>query len=244
MPPTDTYLKVASAESGNLRFEIWSATGDSMMTGYNKVGFKMFENDQPKTSGFVKFNAKMYHTGAIDLHGTPVEPVYNYSSATNMFSGYIIMLMPSDTTGSWYGFYSYNDVLRVDSVTFDVGWNQLQKFKIFVDLSASLSYLITVLEPMNAVRGLNNFKFTLHESANFISFTQVNGAENYTTVWLDSLSHLSTGNVNPTDGGTGIYEGKLNFDNGGIWNVYDSVYYNNKWITPAGNPPSLVFIIE
>lgn len=243
-PVADTYYKVASAESGSMKFELWSATNDTLQTGYNKVGFKVFENSNPKSSGYVKFQAKMYHTGAADLHQTPVEPQYNYNSSLEMFTGYIIMLMPSDTTGYWYGFYNYNDVSNIDSVTFDVGFNTYQKFKIFVDIPNNLSYLITVLEPLQPARNVNNYKFMLHESPDFLSFTQVNGAQNFTKVWLDSLNHESSGNVHPVDGGTGYYEGKVNFDNGGIWRVYDSVYYNNKWITPAGNPPYVVFVVE
>jgi hypothetical protein len=238
----DTYLKVASAESGNLKFELWSASGDSMMTGYNKVGFKVFEGGSPKSSGFVKFFAKMYHRGAVDMHATPIEPKYNYNSSLEMFTGYIIMLMPSDTTGSWYGFYNYNDAMGIDSVTFDVGWTHEQKFKIFVDLNTGLSYLITVLEPMVAARNMNTFKFMMHESPNFINFTQVNGAVNYITVQNDSLNHFSSGNVNPVDNGSGTYEGKVNFDNGGIWKVNDSVFYDNKWIT-ATDPPAVIFVV-
>jgi len=242
-PVTETYYKVASADSGILKFEIWSATNDSMQTGYNKVGFKVFESGGPKTSGYVKFKAKMYHTGAQDLHQTPTEPKYNYNPSLEMFTGYIIMLMPSDSTGHWFGFYNYNDAMNVDSVNFDVGLNFPQKFKIFVDLNNNFSYLITVLEPVYAVRGVNNFKFMMHESADFLSFTQVNGAQNYTRTWLDSLGHTSAGNINPVDGGTGYYEGKLNFDYGGIWRVYDSVYYNSNLITHNGTP-WLVFVVE
>ncbi|HJY62875.1 MAG TPA: hypothetical protein VJ455_01860 [Ignavibacteria bacterium] len=239
----DTYVKVISAENGNLRFEMWSASGDTLMTGYNKIGFKVFENNQAKSSGYVKFFTKMYHTGGNDIHGTPVEPAYYYNSQMEMFTGYIIMLMPSDTTSSWYGFYNYNNQLYVDSVKYDVGWNRLAKFKIFVDLSTSLKYLITVLQPIVPVRNMNNFQCTLHESMDFIYFTQLNSAQMYIKPWLDSLEHASGNNVNPVHIGGGIYEGKVNFDYAGLWNVYDSVYYNNKWITPAGNPPSIVFIV-
>jgi hypothetical protein len=147
-----------------------------------------------------------------------------------MFSGYFILLMPSDSTSSWYGFYNYNNQLRIDSVQFDK-YNPKAKFKIFVDLNTSLSYLITVISPYDAQQGMNIFKCMLHESPNFIDFTQVNGAQMYIRTWLDSLQHTSSGNINPADNGTGMYEGRINFDYAGLWNVHDSIWYNNKLIT-------------
>jgi len=106
-----------------------------------------------------------------------------------------------------------------------------------------MKYLITVLEPMEAVRNVNTFRCMLHESWDFIDFTQVNHAQMYIRPWLDSLQHASSGNENPVDKGEGIYEGKINFDYSGLWNVYDSVYYNSKWITTQNPPPSIVFIV-
>jgi len=236
----DTYTRLVSAESGNTRFEIWSASStDTLMTGYNKIGFKVFENNQEKTSGFVKYFARMYHFGGGNMHSTPVEPVYNYNSSLGMFAGYFVLLMPSDTTSNWYGFYNYSDQLFIDSARFDIKYNSKTKFKIFVDLSTSLSYLITVISPVDPARGPNSFKIMLHESFNFINFTQVRGAQMYLRTWLDSLQYSSAQNVNPVDN-NGIYEGQINFDYSGLWNVHDSIYYNNKLIT-ATDPPSIVF---
>jgi len=241
--PSETYVKVATAENGNLRFEIWSSSGDSILTGYNKIGFKVFENNQAKTSGYVKFYTKMYHSGGGNLfHGTPVEPFYNYNSQLDMFTGYIILMMPSDTSSLWYGYYNYNDQLILDSAKYDVAWNKLVKFKIFTDLSTSLSYLITTITPLKPVKGINVFQSMLHESADFISFTQVNNAYMYLTPHLDSLNHFSENNVNPVNIGGGIYEGKLNFDYSGLWRVNDSIIYNNKCITET-DPPVIVFIV-
>jgi hypothetical protein len=242
--PQDEYVKVAVAERGNLRFEIWNSSGDTLMTGYNKAGFKVFENNVPKTSGYVKFFAKMYHSGSNSIHSTPVEPQFNYDPALEMFTGYIIMLMPADSTSPWYGFYNYNDTQYVDSVLFDAAWNHQAKFKIFVDLSTSLSYLITVLPPLQPGRGINDFKCMLHESYDFVYFTQVNTANMYIRPWLDSLHHTSTGNVDPVYTSGGIYKGTMNLDYPGLWQVYDSIYYNNKWITPSGNTPYIVFQVQ
>lgn len=233
---TDTYRKIITAENGNLRFELWTTGNDTLMTGYNKVGFKVFEGTNEKTTGYVKFYAKMFHFTSTDFHATPVEPQYNYDASLGMFTGYIIMLMPSDTSSRWYGYYNYNGEFSVDSANFDVGWDTRTKFKIFTDLGAQLSYLITITSPVNPVRGLNDFSCLLHESPDFVNFTQVNTANMYLLPKLDSLNHTSEGNINPVYLGGGIYKGKVNFDIPGGWKVYDSIYYNNRCITQNGTP--------
>ncbi len=232
----DTYQKIISAESGNIKFEVWTVNNDTLMTGYNKVGFKVYDNGVEKNSGFVKFYAKMFHFTSSEFHATPVEPVYNYNSQLGMFTGYIIMMMPSDSTSRWYGYYNYNNELNVDSVRFDVGWDRKTKFKIFTDLGAQLSYLITMTSPSTPVIGNNEFSCLLHESPDFVDFTQVNTANMYLTVRLDSLNHTSDGNENPHYSGSGLYKGKVNFDISGGWKVFDSIYYNNRCITQNGTP--------
>lgn len=232
----ETYNKITTIENGNIRFEVWTTVNDTLMTGYNKVGFKVYENNTPKTSGFVKFYAKMFHFTSNEFHATPIEPQYDYNSSLNMFSGYIIMLMPSDSTSRWYGYYNYNNEFSIDSVKFDVGWDKKTKFKIFTDIQAQKSYLITMTSPIDPVRGINDFSCLLHESPDFIDFTQVNTAQMFLTCRLDSLNHTSDGNTNPVYTSGGIYTGKVNFDYAGGWKIYDSIYYNNRCITRDGTP--------
>lgn len=233
---SNNYKKIISAEDGIYKFELWADNRDTLMTGYNLVGFKVFENNIQKNTGFVKFNAKMFHFSSTDFHATPVEPFYYYNSSLQMFTGYVIMLMPSDTASFWYGYFNYYDKFRIDSVNFNVGWEKRTKFKIFTHLSTSKSYLITVVSPLNPVLGFNEFKCLLHESPDFIDFTQVNTAQMHLRVRLDSLNHTSNGNEDPLYIGGGIYKGKLNFDYIGGWKVYDSIYYNNLLITENGTP--------
>ena len=234
--PGDTYQRIITAENGGNKFEVWTTGNDTLMTGYNKVGFKVFEGSSEKTTGYVKFYAKMFHFTSTEFHATPVEPQYSYDAALGMFAGYIIMLMPSDSSSRWYGYYNYNDEFSIDSVNFDAGWDTRTKFKIFTDIGAQLSYLITMTAPIDPVRGLNDFSCLLHESPDFVNFTQVNSANMFITPKLDSLNHTSEGNVNPVYLGGGIYKGKVNFEIPGGWKVYDSIYYNNRCITQNSTP--------
>lgn len=232
----DVYKKAVTAQSGSTAFEIWTVGKDTLMSGYNKVGFKVFSSGAEMRSGFVKFYARMYHLDASSYHSTPVEPVYYFNQSLEMYTGYIIMLMPSDSVSPWYGFYSYNDSLNVDSLRFDVGWNQKARFKIFDDIEAQMGYLITMVTPEDPVKGFNDFTCLLHQSPDFLSFTQVNTAQMYIAPKLDSLNHVSNGNTNPVYTSEGLYKGRVNFDYSGAWMVYDSINYNNRWITKDGTP--------
>lgn len=230
------FQKIFTVQSGNKKFEVYTVNNDTLMTGYNKIGFKVFENEVAKTNGYVKFYAKMFHFTSSEFHATPVEPQYIYDAALEMFQGYLIMLMPSDTTSRWYGYYNYNDEFSVDSVNFDVGWDTKTKFKIFSDIEAEKSYLITIVEPENPFKGINNIVMLLHESPNFVDFTQVNTASMYLRPQLDSLNHTSGNNENPVYIGSGLYSGKVNFDYSGGWKLYDSIIYNNRNITRDVTP--------
>jgi len=234
------YIKVATAEGGNIKFEVWSATANVQRYGYNKVGFKVYENNQEKTSGFVKYLPKMYHWPGSPTHTTPVKTKYEYDASLHLFSGYIIYLMVTDSLSFWYGFYNYNDQLRVDSVLFNVEQYTSAQVKLFTDYQAGLGYFITLVKPYSPVQGANKFQCMLHRTSDYIYFEQVDDAQMYIMPWMVTMGHGSTHNLHPQYIGDGIYEGTVNFTMSGEWDVYDTVYYQNRKITP-NNPPKFVF---
>jgi hypothetical protein len=132
-PTNNPYVKVVTAENSTLKFEIWSSTASTLRYAYNKIGFKVFENNQEKSSGFVKFFPKMYHWSNSPMHSTPVKAQFDYDNALQMFTGYIIFTMVSDTSGTWYGFYNYNNQLNLDSAIFSVSQYTSGQIRLFND---------------------------------------------------------------------------------------------------------------
>ncbi|HEY3250217.1 MAG TPA: FixH family protein [Ignavibacteria bacterium] len=239
-PTSNNYVKVVTAENGNLKFEIWSATASFLRIGYNKIGFKVFENNQEKNSGFVKFFPKMYHWLNSPMHSSPVKERYNYVDTVGMFTGYAIFTMQSDTSSFWYGFYNFNDLLFLDSALFNVQIYQGLQIKIFVDNQTAADYLITLIKPYSPAQGFNTFQCMLHRTSDDIHYEQVDDAQMYIMPWMPTMLHGSSNNVDPVHIGEGIYEGTANFNMPGEWYVYDTVYYQNRKITP-NIPPKFTF---
>lgn len=239
-PPNSEYAKILTAESGNLKFEVWSSTANYLRYGYNKVGFKVFENNQEKNTGFVKYFPKMYHWTNSPWHTTPVKSQFQYDASKGFFTGYVIYLMVTDSSSFWYGFYNYNNQLNVDSVMFNVAQYNDAQVRAFTDFQAGLGYFITLVKPYYPRQGLNTFQCMLHKTADYVYFDQVNDAQMYIMPWMDAMGHGSTNNVHPVHIGDGIYEGTVNFNMSGSWSVYDTVYYQNRKITP-NTPPKFSF---
>lgn len=230
-PVNTDYVKVVTAESGGLKFEIWSSTAQKLRYAYNKVGFRVYENNVAKESGYVKFFPKMYHWLNSPMHSTPVKAQYNYDNALQMFTGYIVFSMVSDTSSLWYGFYNYNDQLYLDSAFFTVEQYTPGQIKAFSDYTAGAGYFLTLVKPYTPQRGFNTFQVMLHRTFDYINFEQEDNAQMIIMPWMESMLHGSTNNVNPTYKSEGIYEGTVNLTMPGEWTVSDTVYLENRRIT-------------
>jgi hypothetical protein len=174
------------------------------------------------------------------MHSSPVKAQFDYDNSLQMFTGYVIFTMPTDTSSSWYGFYNYNNQLRVDSVMFNVAQYTTGQIKVFTDSQAGKTYLISLLKPNAPLQGMNAFQCMLHRTDDDINYEQVDDAQMFIMPWMDAMGHGSTNNVHPHPIGGGIYEGNVNFNMPGEWSVYDTVYYGNIKITP-NTPPKFIF---
>jgi hypothetical protein len=241
-PVSSNYNKVYSAETGNTKFELYSATSNSLVSGYNDIGFKVYIDAQEMNSGYVKFYPKMYHhfIGS-PTHSTPMSPKFYYNSEKNLFLGYAAFIMWTDTSTDWFGWYSYNDLNRVDSVVFSVQQSPLAQMKSFVDNTTETEILMTLVTPFNPKQGLNDFQLLCHRTINSIDYWEADSLEMYIKPWMQLMGHSSPDNVNPVWLGGGMYKGKINLNMSGEWYIYDSVKYNGTFITPTPPPK---FIME
>jgi hypothetical protein len=233
---TNNYVKINTIERGDTKFELWSATGNILYYGYNDIGFKVYVAGAEKKTGTVMYQPKMYHFIGSPWHSSPVSRTFSYDSDKQLFTGYVSFMMISDSTGWWVGDYNYNNETTIDSVGFTVTTNSTNQMRIWDDLVGGHTYVLSLIEPMNAKVGLNTISCMLHETNNHKSFTEVNGAGMFITTWMPSHGHGSSNNVNPSFLGSGKYSGKVNFSMSGGWDVYDSIYYNGGVITKSPSP--------
>lgn len=236
------YNKLFKVESGNTKFELWSATGSNLYYGYNDIGFKVYINGSEKTDGFVKYNPVMVHFLGQTGHSSPRSPQFTYNSTSKMFSGYVCFNMISDSGSLWLGYYNYNNLNSVDSIPFTVlsstaqitGWD---------DIPGGNTYVLTLLEPKTPKIGLNVFECLLHKDIGNNEYAEVNDAEMIIKPWMPAHGHGSSSNVNPVLLGNGRYSGKANFTMLGEWMVYDTIKINNVLITKT-TPPRFNFDVQ
>lgn len=235
------YSLILTATASNTKIEMYSATANRLVTGYNSIGFKVFINDQPQTDGFVKFLPKMYHfTIGGPMHHTPASPNYYYDSDNKVFTGYVSFLMNSDSNAHWYGFVNYNNAAAVDSFLLSVDTSSTCQIRYFIDEVHQHSYFMTLAKPFNPEQKPNVFQCLLHLSDNDIDYTEIDNAAMYIRPWMEAMGHGSSNNRDPVYIGGGIYEGQVNFNMPGQWYVYDSIKVNNEFITPTP-PPKFIF---
>jgi hypothetical protein len=230
------YTKLFTIDSANMKFEVYSTFPPNLVMGYNNVGFKVFINNQEMKSGFVKFHPEMHHPSISQYHSTPVSSQYNYQSDCGLFTGYISFTMYTDPNSFWVGSLNYNDEARIDSFSFFVNTRSSSQIRTFIDTTSSCFYLITLANPMIPAQGLNTFQCLLHKSYDNINYEEVDSAQMFIRTWMETMGHGSTGNIPPVYKGGGIYEGKVNLNMSGTWFVYDSIYYQSRFITPTPAP--------
>jgi hypothetical protein len=229
------YIKINTIQSGNIKFEMYSATGSTLFNGYNDIGFKFFIGSEEMKSGFVTFRPMMYHFPGDQGHSSPVSDSYTYDAGNNIFKGYANLIVFSDSSGIWAGYYSYNDSIHIDSIPFYIGVLSSNLMTSWSNVNQQ-SYTLTLINPQNPGLGINTFSVMLHKTTDFIRFSEVNNAEMVIYPWMVYMGHSSSHNENPVLISNGKYQGKVNLTMSGLWDVYDTIRVNGALITNIPPP--------
>jgi len=240
--PTSAYNRINTITSGGIRFEMYSATGSMLFNGYNDIGFKVFINNDEKKSGSVAFKPMMFHFPGDRGHSSPVSESFYYNSEKNLFEGYVNFIMVSDSSGIWAGYYTYNDSVKIDSIPFNVGVLESNLLLTWSNVNLN-SYVLTLINPQVPKLGLNTFSVMLHKTNDYIKFSEVDSAQMSIYPWMVNMGHSSSSNINPVFMQKGRYEGKVNFNMTGLWDVYDTIKVNGVNITNIP-PPKFTFTAQ
>lgn len=233
------YTRIMSFDSAGYTFEMYSMTGNSLYEGYNDIGFKIYLNGTEVTTGFVKFTPIMYHFTS--THSTPVKENFYYDNDKKLYTGYVSFIMYSDSGSVWTGTFNFNNQLTISNKPFSVYPRSNVQMRYWLNTVTNNYYLLTLIEPLDARTGLNEYKLILHRTSNDFDFYEIDSAEFFIRPWMPSHGHGSSSNINPIFKGNGKYEGKVNFTMPGQWYVYDSIKVNNTIITPS---PTIYFIFD
>ena len=83
----------------------------------------------------------------------------------------------------------------------------------------SLSYFITLVEPMHPEVGLNDIEITIHVKETMMAFPPVEDLIIEMVPTMPSMGHGSPNNENPVHTAYGHYLGKVNFTMTGDWRI-------------------------
>lgn len=239
---TSSYFKVISVDSADMKFELWNLESSNLYPGYNEIGFKVFINGTEKKNGFVKFIPLMYHTGG-SSHTTPVKEYFYFDESKSMFTGYICLLMASDSSTSfWFADYNYNNEKIIKQNRFEVVQSNDNQMRFWYDASTLTTYSLSNISPkFKPAVGKNEFKCILHKKDTSEIYYEVDSAEMHINAYLIQSTPLPY-NINPVWIGNGTYSGSVEFSSRGEWMVTDSVKYKGRLITGT-TPPKFFFYI-
>lgn len=239
---TPAYKEILSVDVQDVNVKLYITGDDSLTTGYNELYFKVKKSNAEQTAGAVKLTPRMWMDPII-WHGAPVSPEFTYDNSTGYFRGYAVFLMATYSSLQWSFFVTYRDANGVnyaaDSVKAYTSYRTDKQWRLFYDSTEHSNYYLTLLKPFSPVKGMNDFEAILNWSDEY-SHTYGQISEPVMTFAVnkaDSLQQQSSGNIQPVTGADGVYRGKINLPYSGTWNVYDTLYYHNHYMT---NNPSRV----
>ncbi len=148
-------------------------------------------------------------------HAAPVENPQGMQAEEGLFRGAVTYIM----AGMWSMKVEFDDQNgRSGAVSFmsDVAATQHVKK---VTGSDSLSYFITLVEPMAPKVGMNDFSICVNYKQNMMSFPEVTDVGVEIEPTMPSMGHGSPNNENPQHSGGAHYKGKVNFTMSGDWQV-------------------------
>ncbi len=237
-----SYKEILSASSGDINIKLYTTGYDSLTTGYNDIFFKVKKGSSYQNNGTIKLFPKMWMTPTY-MHSTPVSASFNYDNVSGYYKGFAIFNMPtSPPEVIWYLNITYTDEnnvnYEIDSVAAYTSLHMEKQWRIFYDMTDESSYFISLLGPFIPVKGMNQTSIMLHKtSPRLLDFTLLTEPTMVISVYeIDSVNH-SSGNISPQAGSDGIYRGKINLPYSGQWNLCDTIFYNNHYIT--NNPPPM-----
>jgi len=239
-PAPIDYTKIYTAESGSVKFEVYSKTFTNFVYGYNELGFKAYLNGAEQNQGFVKFKPTMYHGIGGPSHSIPVPEKYFFDQDKQLYTGYAIFIM-YDTSAFWAADFSFDNNYSADSLVIPLLYSSKTKIISWINSVTEKTYFITMLAPTAPVVGLNDLDLMLHYTTDMSNFTEINDGEMFIRPWMESMGHGSSNNVDPVYVAPGRYKGVVNFNMPGEWYLYDSIKVGGNFITLT---PAPKFILE
>ena len=245
----EVYKEILSVNMSDINVKLFITGYDSLTTGYNDLYFKVKKGPFEQNSGVVIFYPKMWMSPEL-WHGAPASTEFTYDNSTGYYKGYAVFLMATYSSLSWSCFVTYRDAnglsYPADSVKAYTSYRQEKQWKLFYDSTEHSNFFLTLIKPISVTKGMNDFEAILNISDELAQHFELLSEPLMTiAVYKSDSVRQSTGNIQPAAGTDGIYRGKINLPYTGSWNLYDTLYYHNHYMTH--NPtavPSFSFTVH
>jgi YtkA-like len=208
--------KVAAAQSGALTVTLLAA--HPLKVGLNEVFYEISRDGTPVTEAAVVQKPLM--TMMAMKHACPLVNPEGQANHHGQFEGRLVFTMPSSQMETW--------ALTVEvtlpgeatatAVTFDTLEVADSAARKSLDLNG-VGHVVTLSFEGDAKVGSNAYFVTVHrpETAMKMNYLPVTDLTLIGRPEMPSMGHGSSGNVNPTHLGGGVYEGSVNFSMAGDW---------------------------
>jgi hypothetical protein len=211
---TNFLYKITETKIQEFTVEILSET-EKLYTGFNNVVLK-FKKGNKYINVELEKSMVFFDIGSLP-HSTPREEkhITNYEYICP-----IVFIMPTKIGTHWYFDlqFKYKNNKYKGKLPFEVEENpNLQSF-----IYNEKTYFVSIVTPRNpfiADTGLNHYKLVVYERWNNIQFPPVNNLEVTITPILNNSDDSLNINEQLVSIGKGYYEGKVDFNVNGNWNV-------------------------
>jgi len=212
--------KIQEISDDNYTFLFYTKSG-SLTIGYNEIYLQV----KNKSTGELEKNASLSWQPMMQMptmsHSCPYSTIEKASGSQTLYKGFIIFQMASSDTNIWHLTVNYNigsnetGLVELNPTVSTTDQIKLQSFMG----NDGTRYVLALVEPSSPKVGSNDMTAYLYKMQDTNTFIPI---ENY-TIKIDprmpAMGHGSSGNVNLTSSGSGLYSGKVGFTMSGEWQI-------------------------
>jgi len=198
-----------------------AAYADRLLSvGYNAIYLDLHRSGERLNSAEIEMIPMMHMEH--HSHASPFErPALVRDDESGLFTGWAIFTMPGGMMGSWelqLEISGANGSGTSSTGIIEIEVEQSNRVKTFMTDSEE-RYVLTWILPDEPAVGMNDLKVALHKRESMMSFPPVLNAEFEFEPWMPSMDHGSSNNVSPEHVTNGFYEGSVNFNMTGDWEL-------------------------
>lgn len=188
--------------------------------GYNDIWFEVHEDGVRFDHPHIHFNTMMHMEQ--HSHASPyAEPGHDRDADHDLYKAWAIFTMPSGMMGTWELQVTVHDHDHSGfeaSGVIDVDVEPSDRVRTFMTEDES-RYVLTLIKPADPSVGMNDLKVALHKRESMMNFPPVLNGSMQFEPWMPSMDHGSSNNVSPVHDENGFYNGQVNFNMTGDWEL-------------------------